>query len=660
MTLLRQLILVITTLFILLFAGTFAISVHNTRAYLAEQLKTISQDTATSLGLTLSPHFVDDEMVVVESLIDAVFDSGYYREVVVLGTEGKVIVERTAPVRMQAVPAWFIERFPLATPRGEALVMAGWQQAGTVYVAASPGHAYVTLWTNSLQSFWWFLGASIVTFLLGVLSLHFVLRPLRAVEAQAKAICDREYPVQKKIPWTLELRSVVEAMNRMTTKVKEMFEEQSETMERIRAENFRDPVTGLANRRYFDMQLRFLLAADDRFLTGALMLMEIKGLKGLNEQQGFAKVDALLDGVGNLIQAHCAKLSGIDHFAAHIAGADFAIVLADTTDKEAEDFAAQLMQSLPQLHDAGLIDTLDIAHAGVALYSGQTLVDFLSEADTALRAAQSKGANAWHVHRLPRKESAATRTASQWSEILRRILDERRVLLFKQEVRLATGVKSLHHHEILLRVVDDSGEVVSAGVFIPMAKRLGLIQEFDRFVVNEVMARQQSGDALGGLIAINLFPASIRDPAFLDWLCGKLAAAPALASQLMFEISEYSAMEDLPALRHWVNRLRQTGARTTIDHFGKGFTSFGYLCDTRIDCLKIDGSFITEIESSKDHRFFVESVIKIAHGLDMVVVAESVEDERAAEVLAGLGIDGLQGYGISAPTPWLGRQESST
>ena len=105
-----------------------------------------------------------------------------------------------------------------------------------------------------------------------------------------------------------------------------------------------------------------------------------------------------------------------------------------------------------------------------------------------------------------------------------------------------------------------------------------------------------------------------------------------------------------------MNRLRQIGAQTTIDHFGKGFTSFGYLCDTRIDCLKIDGSFITEIENSKDHRFFVESVVKIAHGLDMNVVAESVEDERAAQILATLGVDGLQGYGIGAPTPWLTRE----
>ena len=651
MTLLRQLVLVIVTLFVLLFAGTFAISVHNTQTYLSEQLKTISQDTATSLGLTLSPHFVDNEMVIVESLVSAVFDSGYYREVTILATDGKPIVERQAPVSMETVPAWFIRFFPLDTPRGEALIMAGWQQAGTIQVAASPGHAYITLWTNSLESFWWFLGSSIVTFLLGVLSLHFVLRPLRAVEAQAKAICDREYPVQKQIPWTLELRSVVEAMNRMTTKVKEMFEEQAETMERIRSENFRDHVTGLANRRYFDMQLQYLASADDRFLTGALILLEIKDLKLLNEKQGFIKVDALLEGVGRLIQEHCDKLTGIDHFSAHIAGADFAVLLADIAEKDAEDFLEQLMQALPRLHDSGLSDSVDLGHAGMALYNGQSITDFLSEADTALRAAQNQGPNAWQVQRAATHITQA-RSASQWSEILQRILAKKNIVLYTQAVRQTVGSRDIHHQEILLRVVDDDGAVVPAGIFIPMAKRLDLVQEFDRLVIREVIARLKNGNPLGSPIAINLFPTSIKAPGFLDWLEGELIKAPDIAAQLIFEIAEYGAVEDLPALKVWVNRLRKTGAKTSMDHFGRGFTSIGYLCDTRIDFLKIDGSFIKDIAQSKDHRFFVESLVKIAHGLDMQVIAEAVENDQIADTLATLGIDALQGYGISMPTPW--------
>lgn len=650
MTLLRQLTLVIVTLFVLLFAGTFAISVRNTQEYLSTQLRTISQDTATSLGLTLSPHFADNEMIIVESMISAVFDSGYYREVVVRSIDGKGIVERTAQVRVEGVPSWFIRLFPLETPRGEALIMSGWKQAGTVTVAASPGQAYLTLWTNSIESFWWFLGSSFFTFSLGLIALHFVLRPLRAVEAQAKAICDRQYPVQKRLPWTLELRSVVEAMNRMTSKVKEMFEEQADAMERIRAENYRDHVTGLANRKYFDMQLRYLIGAQDRFQTGALIILEVKDLKKMNEEAGYAKVDAFLHGFGNFIQERCSQISGIDHFAAHMSGADFAIVLVDISDKDATDFTEQLMSALPQLHDTGLTNSIDIAHAGVALYHGQVLSDFLAEADAALRTAQGKGSNSWHLNYSTTQEKRFTRSASEWSAILQRIIAEERILLYTQAVLRPDGTPL--HQEVLLRVIDDDDSIIPAGVFIPMAKRLGLIQDFDRLVVREVMSRLATENSPKIPVAINLFPSSIRDQHFLDWLCDELLNAPAIAAQLYFEVAEYGAVENQQALRSWVDRLRAAGAGTSIDHFGKGFSSFGYLCETRIDSLKIDGSYITGIQHSKDHRFFVESLINIAHGLDITVIAEAVETEEEAKVLADLGIDALQGYGISVPTPW--------
>lgn len=648
MTLLRQLVLVIVTLFVLLFAGTCVISVHNARDYLASQLRTISQDTATSLGLSLSPHFAD--AVMVDSMTSAVFDSGYYREVSVRAIDGKPIVEKTAPVRIEGVPAWFVRLVALETPRGEALVMAGWQQAGTVAVAANPGQAYITLWANSLESFGWFLGASLLTFLLGMLALHFVLRPLRAVEAQAKAICDRQYPVQEKLPWTLELRSVVEAMNRMTTKVRDMFAEQAEAMARIRAENYRDPLTGLANRRYFDMQLPYLIGSEERFHTGALVLLEVKDLHELNESAGYANVDALLLAIADLIREHCAALSGVDHFAAHLAGADFAVVLAEATEKDAEEFVERLMQSLPRLHEQGLIARADIAHAGLALYRRQSVGDFLSEADTALRAAQAAGPNAWHGSASAAGSHA--RTASQWSELLQRIIAERRIVLYTQPVLGRQAAPEVDHREILLRVIGDDQEVIPAGLFIPMAKRLGLVREFDRLVVQEVMARLARQTPPAQRIAINLFPGSIRDAAFTDWLCGELSRQPALAAQLVFEVAEYGALEDPAALKAWVERIRATGARTSIDHFGRGFAPFGYLCDTRIDYLKIDGSFITGLAKSRDHRFFVEAVVNIAHGLDIGVVAEAVETEEDIAALTALGVDGMQGYGVGAPTRW--------
>lgn len=652
MTLLRQLILVIVTLFLLLFAGTFIISVHNTQSYLSTQLQTISQDTATSLGLTLSPHFAQDEMIIVESMTSAVFDSGYYREVVIKSTDGKTIVERIAPVSIEGVPDWFISLVPLQTPRGEALIMAGWQQAGTITVAANPGEAYMTLWTNSIQSFWWFLGSSVLTFALGILALHFVLRPLRAVEQQAKSICDREYPVQNKLPWTLELRSVVEAMNRMTLKVRDMFQEQTEAMERMRSENFIDPVTGLANRKYFDNQLRHLISSEDVFHTGALIIIEIKDLKQINEQLGYVKTDALLNELSNLIREHSARLQGIDHFSAHIAGADFAIVLTDIGEKDVEDFISQLMSSLPRLHDKGLIETLDIAHAGVAIYNGQSYFDFLSDADTALRSAQVQGANRWQVNSNKRTQGGYSHSASKWSEILQGIIRDRKIALFMQPIIRSGEGGIVEHREILLRVIDPEGNIIPAGTFIPMAKRLGMIQDFDRLVVEEVMLRLAQSPSDPTPLAINLFPASIHDDSFNDWLVSCLERQPTVAARLILEIAEYGAVENIAMLKTWVDRIRATGAKTSIDHFGKAFSSFGYLCETRIDYLKIDGSFVADLPNNKDHRFFIESIIKIAHGLDITVIAESVENPEEIAILDTLGIDGLQGYGLAKPSPW--------
>ncbi len=118
MTLLRQLIIVIVTLFTLLFAGSVLINVSNTRSYLNNQLRSISQDMATSLGLSLSPHMANNETVIVESMISAVSDSGYYREVILSDMQGKAIVKRIQPQAIEGVPQWFVRLIPLETPRG--------------------------------------------------------------------------------------------------------------------------------------------------------------------------------------------------------------------------------------------------------------------------------------------------------------------------------------------------------------------------------------------------------------------------------------------------------------------------------------------------------------------------------------------------------------
>lgn len=652
MTLLRQLVIVIVTLFLLLFAGTFAINVNNTRDYLNTQLQTTSQDMATSLGLTISPHMANNDMVIIESMVDAVFDSGYYREVTVLDAEGKPLIERRQAVAREMAPEWFVKLIPLETPRAEGLIMAGWQQGGVIRLSANPGLAYATLWDNAVQAFVWFLGASFAVFLLGLLALYYLLKPLRAVEAQAQAICEREYPVQTHLPWTRELRSVVEAMNLMSVKVRDMFSEQSATLDRLRDDAYRDAVTGLANRRYFEMQLRHLIETEDEFGHGALAFLEVVNIIAINERLGYQRGDALLRGVADLIQEQIVNSYMTECVVARLSGPTFAIIMVDASADEATELVAGISRTLPELLNKGLTDSSEVAHIGLTMYRGQSFSQLMSEADMALRAAQIKGINAFHQHDPDALGEFGALGGTQWISLLRRTIDQGKNTLLLQSTVHASDATALLHQEVLLRITGDDGKLIPASIFIPMVCRYGFMQAFDRMVITEVLKRLAHQDAAAGMYAINLLPQSIADPEFVEWLCAELSANPARAARICFEMSDYAVMQRLSAMQAFCRRMAQSGAKVGIDQFGKGFSSVNHLGTLKIHYIKIDGSFIRGIDGNRDNQAYVESLVNIAHGMDILAIAESVENAAELAMVQRLRCDGARGYGISRPEVW--------
>ena len=652
MTLLRQLIIVIVTLFMMLFAGSVVINVNNTRNYLNNQLRSISQDMATSLGMSLSPHIAAGETTTAESMVNAVSDSGYYREVLVSDINGKKLIERTQPTTVEGIPQWFIKLIPLETPVGEALIMAGWQQAGSVRISANPGYAYSTLWNNSVDAFWWFLGSSVFVFGLGVIALHYVLRPLRNVELQAKAICDREYPVQSQIPWTLELRSVVSAMNLMSEKVKEMFSEQADAMERLRASTYVDPVSGLANRQYFDLQLKQITKKRTSSSTNALLFLELDDFKGFNERRGYQAGDELLRGCAALIVETCAELPNLDYFAARPGGAGFAIVMQDIVEEDAFALAEKLGQALPGLKQRGLADSDRIGHIGVAMHRGQTMAELLTEADAALRAAQTGGANNFRMSEHKAGDEFSSYPATRWLEILRKVLAEHRIALFRQPSISCRDETRVLQYETLMRIYGEDGELIPANVVIPMAKHLRLTGEIDRHIVSDTLHKLELPENAGNIAAVNLFPMSIRDEEFIAWLVDALRRHPGAAPRIAFEVVEHGATVDLDALRSWVERVAALGARTGLDQVGRGFKPFRYLSEIKLNYIKIDGSYARGIHENRDNQFFVDSLVKYAHGLDIQVIAESVETREEWDMLQALRVDGVKGYGVHKPIPW--------
>lgn len=636
MTLRQQLVLTIMLLFLLMFAGISIISINNTRHYLIEQMASHAQDTATSLGLSLSPHMKQNDLPIMNSMVDAIFDRGYYREITVRSIHGQTLIQRILPVKVEGVPAWFVRLVPLDTPQEEALVMSGWRQAAVVQVRSHPGYAYQELWRNSVDQFSWFAMLASGTLILGFIVLHFMLRSLREVESQANAIIEREYPIQEKLPWTRDIRRVVEVMNKMSSKIKQMFQEQEALAERLREESLQDPVTGIGNRRYFDSRMENLIRSPEEFFHGALFLVALEGFGDYNEKAGFESGDALLRNVAAGLRSIADETRG--GVLARFSGANFVLLVPGIAMDEAVGVAERMVELLRHVVPGS------IGHVGVAQFEkGMSSSELLSEADMALRSAQGEGPLGWRRFEGKAAKRGEAQGATYWRNLLQSVVEKEAIVLHFQPVISAVD-GGVMHHEALLRIRREN-ELLNAGVFMPMAESLGFSVRLDRLVIGKVLGMLE----VNRKYAVNLSVQSLEDNDFVSWIEGALQSAGSRAELLRFELSEYDIVSHLDVVGEFIRRLGRFGCGFGVDHCGRGFASFGYLGSLKLDYLKIDGSYIRGIERERNNQFLVQAIARIAHEVDIRVIAESVETEAEREVLGKLYVDGYKGYLIGMP-----------
>ncbi len=655
MTLYRQLVLFTLLLFFVLFAGTWLAKLESTRSFLLNQLESHAQDTATSLGLSVSQYAAADDLPAVESMINAVFDHGYYRILRYSDPWGKVLVERELAVTIENVPAWFIRLVPLKTPEASANVMAAWSRAGTIYVKSHPGYAYKTLWENVVRMTLWFIGSGIVVLAAGGYILRVLLRPLVLVERQADALCRKEYEIQEHLPKTKELRRVVEAMNRMTGKVKGMFDEQVVIAEGLRRQAYYDFLTGLGNRRYFESQAKARLDRRESESRGILMLVQVNDLHELNKQRGYQPGDELLKRTASLLQA--ATENYTTALVARLSGGDFAVFIADVAAESGKALAEAIGSQLNRLTVEQLSLTDNAWHIGMVGYeSVVSLERLLSEADLALRTAQQAGPNIYEVRYLTAESEKTPLGQQEWKGILDRALAERRIVLFAQSV-VNAGDNSTMHREVFSRILQEDGSLMSAGLFLPFAEHLSLVEHLDRLVLEEIFKLDREGIGVDRL-AVNLSPASLVNNELRSWLLDRVAHLPEAAPRINFEFPEFGAVPHLELIKGFSAAVRQHGHLVGLDHYGRSFSHLGYLKTLQPDYVKIDKAYTGELQDAEsDSRFFVASLCSVAHSLDIRVIAEGVETERQLAVMKELNLDGIQGYAIDRPKPLLAGKE---
>lgn len=645
MSLLKQLFLAICLFLLVAFSGSFFVSLESSREQMLGQLRSHAQDAATALGLSLTSQIDDPAMM--ELLVASIFDSGYYTNIRIVNIEDEsVLLERSSATTIEDVPSWFVSLVNLHPQGGDALVMRGWEQVARVEVVSNPQFAVARLWASSLGGLVWLLACGLLSAVLGRWLLRRQLRPLDAMVKQAAAISQRTFLSLPNVPRTPELKRVVLAMNQMVEKLKALFAEEAARSEKLRAESYQDSLTGLANRRLLDEQLGDQLLHSEQSSDGFLLMLRVNDLGGLNQRLGGQRTDALISSIGDLLKRISAQAERRHWLAARNRGGEFSLLTPGLDPHSAERLAMEISATLENLRLTGASDCTPVAHLGIVAYRpGERLAEIWLRLDQALAQAQHHPERPWAL--LQAFAAGPSQPQHDWRAWIDDALNHGKLKLYFQPVVHCADTSEVLHHKVLARLLDPQGEAIAAGHFLPWIERLGWSARFDLAMLEHTLDYLLEHP---WPLALSLSGSTLRDPDALRHILAQLKALPQMAALLTLEIDERQ-LPSASELQLLTQRLRDSGYRIGLQHFGGHFSQVGNLAHLGLAYLKVDGSYIRDIDRQSDKQLFIEAVFRTTHSIDLPLIAEQVETRGELDTLKALGLFGVMGRLIGPPQP---------
>jgi diguanylate cyclase (GGDEF)-like protein/PAS domain S-box-containing protein len=416
-----------------------------------------------------------------------------------------------------------------------------------------------------------------------------------------------------------------------------------------------DSLTGLINRRQFEGQLQAALdCACEEGCQHALLYMDLDQFKVINDSYGHTAGDALLKEISALLGAHLEDGDSL----ARLGGDEFGVILKDCSLHKARRVAKTLCHAV---RDFRFVWEEKAFEVGVSIglvpvtAEWRNPTEILRVADSACYVAKEQGRNRVHVYQAQDLALRRRDDQMQWIQRVRHALRDGHFRLYCQNiVPLSGGSDAETHYEVLLRMVDDDGNILRPGGFIAAAESYHLMPAIDRWVVENtlrLLGERSPRQGRGEMFSINLSGQSLDDNEFLGFVVDQLDRFQVSPETVCFEITESVAASNLITASRFMSVLRGMGCRFALDDFGKGISSFAYLKNLQVDYLKIDGMFVKNLAEDEVGHAMVESINKIGHIMGVQTIAEFVESQAVLERLIALGVDHVQGYQLGRPRP---------
>ena len=418
-----------------------------------------------------------------------------------------------------------------------------------------------------------------------------------------------------------------------------------------------DALTRMLKRKSFDAEVKQLIDnAHKHNAKHVLAYFSIDQFQVINDTIGYTSTDNLISSMSDIIKSYTNKSIDI---VGRVSANDFAVVFSDRKLSDAMKAIRGVLQSVSEFEFMSRGEQYSITmSAGFMVVDVNTTSSAraISEANIACNLASKLGGNNVFAYRAENAEIQKLEGNLEWVLILKKALQENRFRMHAQAIhplKLEEYKKPFHHYECLIRLSDEKGKAISPAEFIAAAEYYSMMPRLDRWVIKNVFMHIKDIPEQNPLpvFAINLSGQSLNDPQFLSFVKEEIISSGVHPQMLCFEITEQVAVEDLNAINNFISSLKSLGCKFSLDDFGTGVSSFGYLRSLNVDYLKIDGSFVKHIANDEVARTMVQSINQVGHTMNLKIIAEYVENDQIVEILREMGVDYGQGYEIAKPIP---------
>ncbi len=596
------------------------------RQYYRLQLDCSARNIEVSLGVMLAKPLSESNVQLIESMMNQIFDQGVLYLLQVRGSHNELVVSQNKAAPRHYAPDWFVALIRWPTLLQSIPIMYDQKPVGRLLVSADPTGSYEALWGTFLVLFYCYFFWLIVSLISIYCLTGWLGTPLSRMTQQVIALGRRQFLMETKLPSTEEFKKLALAMNHSVTELKNNFKNQVQHMELLRRQLFQDKLTGFGNSQYFTYQLSGLLYRDEKFIPGFIVGVAIEQLAEFKEQCGELRSLELIKETANLCFNFWRHYP--DLVIAQIEPGRFALIIKENDEqlliKQCDEFSQKIQQFMSKRTGCPVL----LAVVSYQDYHEKSLL--MSELDQTLLKAKNESYNLALSSHL-----SSHRQVSMSVQELKTVLDHQ--LEYLSAHPISNGHVILHHE--ISPKVSMNEELIQSSYFMPMARREGLAQQLDFFVLSEICEKKLVGMQA---IAFTLSDTILSNEHLLEHCLLQLKAlTPEYLRCLRFEVDECFVFEHIARLIDFYKELHHLGMKLGVKNAGIHFSTMNYLNELPLHYLKLHSSLSHDIDDDKE--FIIYYFHELAEILGLQIIASGVQSEKEWQVLQDKGVRWGQG-----------------